>query len=247
MSRKNLATTITAAVSILVVQPTWAQDDEHDAIKAVIRKETDSYYRRDADAWESTWQHDDSTTRTIVSASSHSSAVGWKNFGPRTVESIKRSAEPISVTCSTDNFIIHVGGNLAWVEYDQTLTSPRYPDRKRISRERRALKKTEGQWKIIAQITIDPETFGPGPKEVEARLDSEGYRFLRAGKIKEAIEIFKVNAQLNPNSWNTHDSLGAAYAAAGSKELAIEHYEKSMELNPENERGKDALKKLKHN
>jgi tetratricopeptide (TPR) repeat protein len=245
MPRKDLVAAVVILATPLVAQPVAAQTAEHDAIKAVIRSETQSFYRRDSDTWQSTWLHEADVTRTIVSASGHSSAIGWEQFGPRVVESLKRYPEPSPVTFTTDNFIVHVGGNVAWVEYDQTITSPRDPELKRISRERRALKKTNDGWKIVAQITIDPETFGRSPKAVEARLNADGYVLLSAGKVGEAIELFSLNARLNPDSWNAHDSLGAAYAAGGKKELAIEHYQKSLELNPRNERGKAALAKLK--
>ena len=65
------------------------------------------------------------------------------------------------------------------------------------------------------------------------------------GKVKEAIEIFKLNVEAYPDSWNVHDSLGEAYMNDGQKDLAIKYYEKSIELNPDNKNGKETLKRLK--
>ncbi len=62
--------------------------------------------------------------------------------------------------------------------------------------------------------------------------------------IKEAIEIFKLNAAEYPKAFNTYDSLGEAYLTAGNKELAIRNYEKSLELNPKNINAKRVLNKL---
>ena len=36
-------------------------------------------------------------------------------------------------------------------------------------------------------------------------------------KLEQAIEIFKLNTQLFPESFNTWDSLGEAYSTAGKK------------------------------
>ena len=72
-----------------------------------------------------------------------------------------------------------------------------------------------------------------------------GYDFLGAKQVNDAIEVFKLNVKLFPNSWNVYDSLGEAYAAAGDTKLAIENYEKSMTLNPKNETGIAALAKLR--
>jgi cytochrome c-type biogenesis protein CcmH/NrfG len=247
MSRKILAIAFIIAAPALFARPSAAQTADHDAIKAVIRTETASFYRRDADAWQSTWLHDARATRTIVTANGYASAVGWEKFGPRVVEAIKKYPRPIPVTNAAENFIIIVGGDLAWVEYDQIQiqTAPGQANSKRLSREHRTLVKSGGHWKIIAQITVDPETFGPDPRAMEGRLNVDGHRLLRAGKVEEAIEIFKVNVRLNPDSWNAHDSLGEAYTAAGKKELAVASYERSLKLNPNNESGKAALAKLR--
>jgi len=63
--------------------------------------------------------------------------------------------------------------------------------------------------------------------------------------VKEAIEIFKLNVEAYPQSYNTWDSLGEAYMIAGNKELAISSYEQSVKINPNNSRGIEALNKLK--
>lgn len=79
----------------------------------------------------------------------------------------------------------------------------------------------------------------------EEEINSLGYEYLQAKKLKEAIEVFKLNVGSFPKSFNAFDSLAEAYAAAGEKELAIRAYEKSLELNPQSQSGIDALKKLK--
>ncbi|MGB8373728.1 MAG: tetratricopeptide repeat protein, partial [Salegentibacter sp.] len=79
----------------------------------------------------------------------------------------------------------------------------------------------------------------------EDEMNSLGYMLLRSGKTQEAIEIFKLNVQEFPDSWNVYDSLGEAYMTAGNTQLAIENYEKSVEMNPQNTNGKDILEQLK--
>jgi tetratricopeptide (TPR) repeat protein/energy-coupling factor transporter ATP-binding protein EcfA2 len=79
----------------------------------------------------------------------------------------------------------------------------------------------------------------------ETDVNSFGYNLLRNKQVKESIEIFKLNAETYPDSYNTWDSLGEAYLAAGDKANAIENYEKSIKLNPDNLKGKEILKQLK--
>lgn len=79
----------------------------------------------------------------------------------------------------------------------------------------------------------------------ESDMNRAGYQLLRNGKIREAIEVFKINVAEFPDSWNTYDSLGEAYMMDGQKDKAIANYEKSIEMNPENQNGKDMLAKIK--
>jgi len=79
----------------------------------------------------------------------------------------------------------------------------------------------------------------------EREINALGYSFLQSRKIKEAIELFKLNTIAYPKSGNTYDSLGEALLADGQKDLAIKNYEKSLELNPGNTNAQKVLKELK--
>jgi tetratricopeptide (TPR) repeat protein len=81
----------------------------------------------------------------------------------------------------------------------------------------------------------------------EEMLNDLGYDLLRNQKIKEAIEIFKLNVETFPQSANVYDSLGEAYMVNGDKESAIKNYEKSLELDSQNPNAVERLKKLRGN
>lgn len=78
----------------------------------------------------------------------------------------------------------------------------------------------------------------------EGDINRVGYQLLQDGKKKEAIEVFKINAETFPKSGNVYDSLGEAYLADGDKKLAIANYKKSVELDPTNENGKKVLAEI---
>lgn len=78
----------------------------------------------------------------------------------------------------------------------------------------------------------------------EDDLNAWGYRLVEDGKLKEAIEILKLNASLNPGSGNAYDSLAEAYETAGDKANAIKNYKRSLELDPKNSNAVEHLKKL---
>ena len=78
----------------------------------------------------------------------------------------------------------------------------------------------------------------------EPELNNLGYRLLRAGKLKEAVEVFKLNVEMYPKGFNTYDSLAEAYEAQKERELAVTNYKKSLELNPQNTSAAEALKRF---
>ncbi|HEV8486355.1 MAG TPA: serine hydrolase [Blastocatellia bacterium] len=79
----------------------------------------------------------------------------------------------------------------------------------------------------------------------EDQMNRIGYALLGQKRVKDAIEVFKLNVEDYPQSSNTYDSLGEAYMIDGAKDLAITNYQRSIELNPKNTGGIEALKKLR--
>lgn len=78
----------------------------------------------------------------------------------------------------------------------------------------------------------------------EQQLNTLGYQLLQMKRLKDAIEIFKLNVEMFPKGFNTYDSLGDAYRESGDKDLAIQNYKKSLELNPNFTPTAEKLKKL---
>jgi CubicO group peptidase (beta-lactamase class C family) len=95
--------------------------------------------------------------------------------------------------------------------------------------------------KVFAELKKKDSSFQPSEKD----LNDWAYRMLNGGgKPKEALEIFKLNVFLYPESANVYDSLAEAYAANGERELAVRNYKRSLELDPENANAVRQLKKL---
>ena len=71
-----------------------------------------------------------------------------------------------------------------------------------------------------------------------------GYRFLHEGKMEEALAVFKMNVENNPEDWNACDSYAEALLKKDQEEKAITYYKRSIELNPDNENAKAKLREL---
>jgi len=72
----------------------------------------------------------------------------------------------------------------------------------------------------------------------EAEINNLGYQLLNAGKIDQAIEAFKKNTELHPDSWNVWDSLAEGYMNKGDKKQATDYYKKALGMAPENQRAR---------
>jgi CubicO group peptidase (beta-lactamase class C family) len=94
--------------------------------------------------------------------------------------------------------------------------------------EQKGLEAAIAQYREIKATKADRYQLGEG------ELNQIGYQLLGAGKVDDAIAIFKLNVEAFPESGNPHDSLGEAYAAKGEKVLAIKSYARSLELDPSN-------------
>lgn len=79
----------------------------------------------------------------------------------------------------------------------------------------------------------------------EDLMNKLGYWLLGKNRVKEAIEVFKMNVEDFPDSSNAYDSLAEAYMINGDKDLSIRNYQRSLELNPNNTNAVEMLKKLK--
>jgi len=78
----------------------------------------------------------------------------------------------------------------------------------------------------------------------EKSMNYLGYRFIKEEKFAEAFEIFKLNTELYPDSFNVWDSLGEGYMLLGNNEMAIENFSKSLELNPDNKNATNMIQEI---
>jgi tetratricopeptide (TPR) repeat protein len=88
--------------------------------------------------------------------------------------------------------------------------------------------------------------YGAGSYDfTERSLNEFGASLMAKGKSDDAVRIFQLNVQQNPNSSFAYSSLADAYAAAGQKDLAIQNYEKAIQLEPRNRDAEEKLKGLR--
>lgn len=78
----------------------------------------------------------------------------------------------------------------------------------------------------------------------EEEMNNVGYALLQQNKLNVALNVFKYNTELFPNSANVYDSLGEYYLKIGNKKLALNNYKKSLMLNPKNTNAERQIEKI---
>jgi hypothetical protein len=245
LKKLSFLTVILLSLFIIIsFQKSMADEIEEAAIKKVIENETKFAYDNNYEEFAKTWVHEPYTLWTVVGNNNHTELIGWDSIGINFQQWMAGENEPFTDEVVRKNFSYRIYGNGAWVTYEQYFKSnmDKNPDLL-PSRQFRVLEKSNDGWKIVFMGAINRGSYKV--TEVEWDINSAGYILLGQDKVKEAIEVFKTNVKLYPESSNVYDSLGEAYMKDNNKELAIKNYEKSLELDPKNDNAKKMLEELK--
>lgn len=128
-----------------------AQSD-NEAMKRVLRSETEGFFKRDKAEWSNAWAH---TPYINFAANLYGGdfrlVKGWSELEKHFASQFKSKKVTDKVTVQNSNYSIHQNGNMALVTYDQTLVDSHG---KTTSKETRVLEKLNGQWKIINVIAL---------------------------------------------------------------------------------------------
>ena len=87
--------------------------------------------------------------------------------------------------------------------------------------------------------------FGVNLDRIENFNNNRGYELMSAGQLDAALEVFKLNTLISPDSANAWDSLAECYLNMKRYDSSRKYYEKSLELNPENDNARRMLERLR--
>jgi CubicO group peptidase (beta-lactamase class C family) len=130
-------------------------------------------------------------------------------------------------------------GSVKMIRYaDRAITHDKLKDDEKVPYEYLL----EGEYRKALKGYKDLKKKDPNDNSVsEDNLNSQGYRQLEAGNNDLARNIFKINVELYPDSFNVYDSYADACRKSGDNKEAIANYKKALKINPKNE---DSARKL---
>ncbi|MGA9295303.1 MAG: tetratricopeptide repeat protein [Ignavibacteriaceae bacterium] len=244
MLAKNYFIVSILLISLIDIFPQYLSSEE-EAIKQVIMNETKGWAYRNYDGMVENWAHENYVIKMSAGPNFYEEVSGWNSINDSIKIDLKNYTQKVDVSWSDWN--IHSYNNCAWASYLQSAKVTGSSDEPYKTREVRFLEKKNGFWKIVFLSTVNVSSYKSYHDywaKLENDINDAGYKLLNEKKYEDAIDIFKKNVKLYPESSNVYDSLGEAYMMNGDKELAIENYKRSLELNPENTNAIKMLKKL---
>lgn len=215
---------------------------EEQAVINVVEGDADAWFSRNYETWKEFWIHDDMTRHIVANKFYHHILNGWEEVNEFMGGNFQTYPNPIPQG-DKKNYLIRMSGDLANVSDDAYPASNEGTNNLGPNKEFYTLVKKDGKWKITQYMSMNPGSYSV--ENIEWSLNGDGYTLLQAGKVDEAIKVFKLNTELYPESGNVWDSLGEGYMVAGKTELAIKNYEKSLDIDPSNTNAVEMLKKLK--
>jgi tetratricopeptide (TPR) repeat protein len=72
-----------------------------------------------------------------------------------------------------------------------------------------------------------------------------GYALMNASRVQGALTIFRLNAELYPNGYNSFDSLGECLVKLNRNDEAIAAYQTALQLNPGHTDGANSIEALR--
>src|SRR5919202_1555924 len=137
---------LVVAVYLGSISSSLAQSDQ-EAIKQVLRSETEGFFKRNKTEWANAWAHEPYVHFAAnLYGGDFMLVEGWSNLEKHFRNQFKSSKVSDKVVVQNANYTIHQNGNMAFVSYDQTLLDSHG---KTTSKESRVVEKINGQWKII--------------------------------------------------------------------------------------------------
>jgi tetratricopeptide (TPR) repeat protein len=95
-----------------------------------------------------------------------------------------------------------------------------------------------------AAIARDVDRHRQAYPDLEGRLNRIGYDLVRRDRPEEALQAFRLNRDIFPESWNVYDSYAETLLATGNRDEAIVNYRKAVALNPDHLNGIRILAEL---
>ncbi len=226
MKRTIYILPVLALLAFAAFQPKSANEEA--AIKAVIERETETFFKGDLDARNACLTQDASLLSMWADPNGVTLFQGFDAVKKDAEQSFTAYPGPVKLQVSKTNWNIKVSGNVAWAIFDQQATFDDAPGFVSNNKEIRCLEKTGGRWRITAISAIETyQVDSPENREkIRQVCTAETQAWLDLDLEKWATTHTQSDADCL--SWNTPDGNFATVMGWKAIKAAVDENAKTL-------------------
>lgn len=217
---------VLALLALAAFQPKSANEEA--AIKAVIERETETFFKGDLDARNACLTQDASLLSMWADPNGVTLFQGFDAVKKDAEQSFTAYPGPVKLQVAKTNWNIKVSGNVAWAIFDQQATFDDAPGFVSNNKEIRCLEKTGGRWRITAISAIETyQVDSPENREkIRQVCTAETQAWLDLDLEKWATTHTQSDADCL--SWNTPDGNFATVMGWKAIKAAVDENAKTL-------------------
>ena len=205
------------------------------AIIDLVKAESKAYLQHDFDTWSSYWIHEPYTHHNYTTSSYHKRLLSWDELQRSCKEEFKALPNP-NFDIEKSDFKIQVFGNTAIANFKETYLNLTSNDKDVWNANNNAFfEKKDGEWKIVGYNIVNETTFKASDYDVMANLNLVGNMLMDMNKTEEALRVFDLCMEIQPESCEKYNKLGEVFMNMGKEELARQYFKKCLIIEPKNE------------
>lgn len=198
-------------------QPLQGTEEDRAAIMRIVVEETAAYLAKNFERWKQYWVQGSYGWRWMWFGCSGVTMIeGFEAHGQRMKNAMERAPVPLRIAqeIRRENIILSVGGDMAWLTFDQYAPSGGGDplDMPALEKQMRILEKHDGEWKIVACANIQ-RTFDHVRSPL-VRLDDQGLvlwmNTAGSAYLRERDPLLLRNGRLHASSRKADERLQAA-------------------------------------
>lgn len=227
---------IISAFSLLpIICFSQAEKSDEEAIIDLVNTEVSAYLQHDFEAWSACWLHQSYVHHNYTTSSYHEGLQGWEALKNSTANEFKALPDP-NFKVEKTNFKVTVFENTAFASFNEIYKNLTADEKDVWTAINNAVfEKQNDEWKIVGYNIVNQTTFNATEYDVMANLNLAGNMLMEMNKTNEALRVFDLCMEIQPESCEKYNKLGEVFLNMGKEDLARQYFKKCLIIEPKNE------------
>ena len=208
---------------------------DKEAIIDLINAEVKAYLEHDFELWSFCWLHEPYVHHNYTTSSYYKGLQGWDALKNSITTEFQSLPNP-DFKVEKSDFNVQVMGNMAIANFKETYRN--LTDNAKdvwVANNNAVFEKQGDEWKIVGYNIVNETTFKATDYDVMANLNLAGNMLMEMNKTDEALRVFDLCMEIQPESCEKYNKLGEVFMNMGKEELARQYFKKCLIIEPKNE------------